>query len=133
MELAGVFRRMVGPRPWKGPLIPLWVMAALTAPVTDVKAAAKPHRPPLDAHVLTWATCACHGCHAVRCSDGYSTYERSRWAGVGIASDAEWKAGRTFVVGVCFGADDLDLDLGLEEVDGALSESRHESCDGARL
>lgn len=40
---------------------------------------------------------------------------------------------RTFVVGVRFGANDLDLDLGLEEVDWPLSKCRYKASDGARL
>ena len=48
MELAGVFLRMVGPRPWNGPLMPLCEKADLTAPVTLVKAAAS-HRHSLSA------------------------------------------------------------------------------------
>ena len=39
----------------------------------------------------------------------------------------------TFVVGVRSGADDLNLDLGLEEVDGTLNKSRHKSCDSSSL
>ena len=52
MELAGVFLRMVGPKPWNGPLKPLFERADRTAPVTVVKAAAsqalslgQPHQP----------------------------------------------------------------------------------------
>ncbi len=44
MELAGVFLRMVGPRPWNGPLMPLFERADLTAPDTVVNAAASHKR-----------------------------------------------------------------------------------------
>ena len=56
MELAGVFLRMVGPRPWKGPLRPLCAKADLTAPVTVVKAAAH-HKTVTSGEVLLPETC----------------------------------------------------------------------------
>ena len=38
----------------------------------------------------------------------------------------------TFIVRIRFGANDLHLDLGLEEVDGPLEEGGCEPCDGTR-
>ena len=44
MEFAGAFLKMVGPSAWKGPRMPLFVSAALTAPETVVNAAATHNR-----------------------------------------------------------------------------------------
>ena len=42
--MAGAFLRMVGPSAWKGPRMPLFVIAAFTAPETVVNAAAHPDK-----------------------------------------------------------------------------------------
>ena len=124
MELAGVFLRMVGPNPWNGPLKPLFVRADLTAPVTVVKAAAS-HTSRVSM-VTSVAVCQRYLSHT-------ATWQPHCWVYPAIGHDLmgrlliaygpasrEW--GRTFVVGVRLRANDLDLDLRLEEVYGTLSK-----------